>query len=91
MTDTEKLAELEHEMSELVNERNERVECGQMMIDRANRDFDRAAVPLARKINKLREKLEASPPPPPLREPDSDWTPEDQAHFLELSRRESIR
>lgn len=92
MTDTEReLVELEVEMSRLCARRDMRVRIAQGEIRQANSDFDKAALPLGRKINKLREKLEASPPPSPPRKPDSDWTPEDQAHFLELSRRESIR
>ena len=92
MTDTEReLAELEAEMSRLCARRDMRVRVAQGEIRQANSDFDKVALPLGRKINKLREKLEASPPTSPPRAPDPDWTPEDQAHFLELSRRESIR
>lgn len=88
----EKLSELEAEMSRLCARRDMRVRVAEGEIRQANRDFDRLALPLGRRINALREKLEApSPPPPRIREPDPDWTPEDQAHYRELSRRESIR
>ena len=95
MTDAEQeLTELECEMNALVGLRNERVRTGQAMINRANRDFDKAAIPLARKINVLRELLEAEPPPPAkqtrYREPDPDWDDEDIAHYHELRRLESI-
>jgi hypothetical protein len=59
MTDTEReLAELECEMNALVGLRNQRVTVGQEMIDRANRDFDEQAIPLGRRINRLRSLLE---------------------------------
>jgi hypothetical protein len=96
MTDAEQeLAELEIEMNALVGLRNERVRTGQAMIDQANREFDKAAVSLGRKINVLRESLVIKPPPPPprntvYREPDPDWEPEDVAHYHELQRRESV-
>jgi hypothetical protein len=63
------------------------------MIDRANRQFDRAALPLARRINALRDQLEteAAPSPPPRQKrykaPDPEWTPEDIAHYHELMQR----
>lgn len=96
MTDAEQeLAELECEMNALVGLRNERVHTGQVIIDRANKDFDKAALPLSRKINALRESLEVKPSPTAkqtrYREPDPDWDPEDIAHYRELRRLESIR
>lgn len=88
------LGELECEMNTLVGLRNEQVRTAEAMIVRANRDFDKAAVPLGRKINELRALLEVKPPPPVkesrYREPDPEWEPEDIAHYHELRRRESV-
>lgn len=98
MTETEQqLAELECEMNALVYLRNQRVATGQAMIDRANRDFDEVGVPLGRRINRLRARLEAEQPPTvkitqtvrESYEPDPEWSQEDADHFNELRKLDS--
>lgn len=98
MTDSEQqLAELEHQMGCLCAIRTERVNAGQAMIDRANTEFDRDALPLGRKIAALRAKLAAPDKPktsPTARKVrtgshDPEWTPEDIAHYYELVNRGS--
>lgn len=92
MTETEReLAELECEMNALVYLRNQRVATGQAMIDSANRDFDEVGIPLGRRINRLRAKLEAQPPIVKITqtvresiEPDPEWSQQDIDHFNEL-------
>lgn len=89
------LAELECEMNALVYLRNQRVATGQAMIDRANRDFDEQGIPLGRRINRLRAKVEQTVTVTSSRvirespEPDPEWSQEDIDHFKELRNRES--
>ena len=91
----QQLENLEARMSELVNRRRERIERAEKEIKDANRWFDTQAVPLGRKIGKLRAMLEpVSEPTPiavkhgrkakPLPAPDPDWTPEEVEHYREL-------
>lgn len=61
---TPTLRELEAQMCQLVATRNQRVATGQGIIDAANKDFDRAALVVGRKINKLREQQQNGTPPP---------------------------
>lgn len=106
MTDTEqKLAELEIEMGALTGLRaqriavaQQRIAVAQAMIDSANRDFDEAAIPLGRRINRLRAKLESENQTVTVthsqvvresHDPDPEWSQDDIDHFKELRRRES--
>lgn len=84
------LTQLEAQMSRLCADRAARVSVAEAEIRQANKDFDKAALPLARKIKKLREELEAAPPVKAYPEPDSDWADEDRAHYNELVQRESV-
>lgn len=89
---TDLLARAEHRMSELRARRTRTVDAAVAAIGQANRDFDRAAVPLGRRINQLRERLEAEKPePPPSARPrprnnshDPDWSQADIDHYYEL-------
>jgi hypothetical protein len=89
----QELDELECERNALVGLRNARVAFFQSIIVQANQEFDKAALPLGRKINTLRTLLEEAPPEdkqPQYREPDPEWCPEDIAHYNELRLRESV-
>jgi hypothetical protein len=97
MTDpVQELIELECELNALVGLRNETVHAAEQRIKQANREFDKVALPLGRRINALRKQLEVSLTDRQSNRqivyvgPDPDWEPEDIVHYRELSRRESI-
>ena len=58
------LEELERKMSSLIQARNTAIDAAERMIEHANREFDRVALPLGREINKVRKAVEASTPKP---------------------------
>jgi phosphopantetheinyl transferase (holo-ACP synthase) len=96
MTAERELAQLEHEMARLCQRRAGRIAAAEAMVKAANRDYDEHALVLGRRINLLREQLEAaqSPAPEPVKRHrvkttghDSDWCDEDIAHFYELQNR----
>lgn len=99
MTDIEQqLAELEIEMAALTGLRSQRIAAAEAMIKSANRDFDREGIPLGRKINRLRAKLEKEIPIVTVtrsqvvresHDPDPEWSQEDIDHFKELRRRDT--
>lgn len=100
MSTEQELLELEIEMGALTALRSKRIATAQAMIDSANRDFDEAAIPLGRKINRLRAKLEIEQTTQTVtvtrsqvvresHNPDPEWSQEDIDHFQELRRRES--
>ena len=90
------LDELERQLALLTEIRNVRVTTARAAMQRANAEYDRQALPLARQIEKLRV-LEAQPAPslPAQRvskakepvAPDPDWSAEEKAHFLQLTGR----
>lgn len=99
MTDAEqKLSQLEVAMGRLCALRDARVAVAQTAISHANREFDRDAVPLGRKINQLRQEIDkAAPVSTPKRKLDKpvaldlngydpEWSQEDIDHYLELKR-----
>lgn len=95
----DELIALEAKLSELTRERNMRVSAARGAIDRANKEWDRVALPISRRINQLREQQPQVPTTHmtagakrerPRREPkqladyDPDWTQEDIDHYLKL-------
>lgn len=58
------LEELKRKMSSLISARNAAIDAAEAMIDTANREFDRVALPLGREINKVRKAVEATKPKP---------------------------
>lgn len=93
MTDTvTELAKLEAEMNRLCIIRSERVHMAETQIRHANEDFDRDAVPIARKINALHEQIKPTLKTEPTKRTvrhDPEWLIEDRDHFYELQRREA--
>jgi hypothetical protein len=88
------LTNLEREMGRLCAERNARVDAAEAAIREANRAFDRAAVPLGRQINKLRNQINQnadSSKPIEFRGHDPEWTQEDIDHYYELLRHDPAR
>lgn len=91
------LATLEWEMSHLCAMRADRVATAEALKRRANRDYDNAAIPLAREIKRLRAELEAEQQPEPKKIPahvrssnlshDPEWSQEDIDHYYELAQR----
>ena len=82
-------------MNRLCLIRSQRVSTAEAQIQRANVEFDRDAIPIARKINTLREQIKATTGKtiervtrPPAKH-DPEWLIEDQDHFYELQRREA--
>lgn len=97
-----KLSRAEESMSLLIQIRNGRKRAAELALKKANVEFDRDAIPLARKISKLRDKLEDMTEPEPTSKPasngsapkravppgfDPDWTAEDIEHYQKLARR----
>lgn len=93
----QKLAQLEADMFRLVLRRQDRIAKAEAEIKKANKDFDKASVPLARQINRLRDELapveeqQAQPTKRVTRTADPEWPQEDQDHFYELQQREARR
>lgn len=88
---------LESVMHLLCKARDHRIAAAEESIRRANVEFDRDAIPLARKINELREQAEAdsTPTDKPIkratrkRKHDPNWSQEDVDHWYELQQREA--
>lgn len=91
------LSELEERLSILTEIRNTKVATARAMMQRANAEYDREALPLHRQIERLRNivaqpapalpRPKVSRPPKPLPEPDSDWSAAEQEHFRQLQGR----
>lgn len=89
------LTELEERLDLLTRIRNAKVETGRTMIERANLEYDREVLPLAREIARLRKALKTPAPALPkqrvrtAKQPpvDPDWSDADRQHFLELAGR----
>lgn len=94
---TDKLEQLEAQMKLLIKIRADRVRTAELQIKRANAEFDRDAIPVARKIRHLQEKIEDEQPlpPPPEKKPRRQRAmrhidlgcEEDNEHFRELQAR----
>lgn len=56
------LTALEHQMSQLILDRNAVIDAAENMIDRANSEFDSVALPLGREINRVRKAVERQAP-----------------------------
>lgn len=96
MTDTtatlqQRLEELEREKADLCRTRSTRVAEAEEAIRQANAEFDRKALPLGRRINKLRDKLDSLDTPTATAlgkgSHDPEWSQEDIDHYYELRRR----
>lgn len=87
------LAQLENRMMDIRNLRAQRLLAAGELIKTANLQYDAAAIPLARQINKLRAQLEVEKPKPEksvsLRSDshDPEWSQEDIDHYYELRQR----
>lgn len=82
-------------MATLVAMRAETVHTAERTIREANEWFDQEAKPLGRRIAKLRGDCLPDKQPPKKRKPTmdvklpSDWSVEEQQHFIELQRKAS--
>lgn len=93
-TNAELLARFEDAMAGLCRRRAERLAAAGKIIRDANQEYDRRAIPLARRINVLRAQLEAEKPKPekplvpqPRNSHDPEWSQEDIDHYYELRQR----
>lgn len=94
MTDLEQqLVGLETQMRNLIAARERRILGGKALIERANRDFDRDALCLGKRINALREQIAAAQPKTSTPHQhdsngkhDPEWTQEDIDHYHYLKR-----
>lgn len=87
MTDNEtEYYRLQAEMAILCAMRSARLMAAQAEIEQANRDFDREALPLGRRISALQKTLPKTPTVDKSDKPshDPDWLQEDIDHFYEL-------
>lgn len=85
------LRELQAQMNALVARRTKAMEEAAAIIADANREFDRLAVPLGKKIARLTSeavRTAMAPTPPkrrkPVSPPPDDWTEEEKTHYYEL-------
>lgn len=90
------LEDLRSRLSELTRQRNQIVADARLAIELANQEYDREAIPLARRIKRLEPTPEPEPTPTPARSTrrrsvslagTEDWTDDERRHYLELSRR----
>lgn len=90
------LSELEEKLSLLTEIRNAKVATARAALQRANAEYDREALPLHRKIERLRSLIAEPAPalprpkvtrPRQLAEPDPEWSQAEQDHFRQLQSR----
>lgn len=88
----QQLEHLERSKNLLCALRTQRVATAKEAIRRANREFDRDALSLGRRINRLRAQLETDTPTPTQPTPrkpdkgshDPEWSQEDIDHYYQL-------